>query len=208
MYKPIYGLCTESLCAIKAGDLTLKVPDDAFMRITTTLGPGDFTYFMLSDGVSYEFVKVTQQQGQLIMERGQDGTVAREWGACTKVVHEWSPSAMAEAAQQAKDQTDKSYICEIVSDSLDVKDANDDGCDCHETCGVRIEAKPCGEAEWVSGCTRFKLGKDGCVSTEPIGDCPADGVYKNAVVTVSGGRVVDVQEGTNVIKSSCGSCCK
>jgi len=209
VFKPVYGLCTKLTCKLSDAATRPRLPDDAVAAICSAVGADNLTYLMLQGGVAYEFVKATCANGEVVFERGVDETTPREWESCHTVKFEWSPSAFAEAAAQAQaDLADgKSFICEVVSDSLQVSDPATEDCACGASCAVKVELPECEEVE------PFTVGKweyyseGGCLKMRPATGIIPDGTYENATIVYKDGVPISVTEGVNVIRSSCGSCC-
>jgi hypothetical protein len=216
VFKPFYKFCSKLACDLTATATTAKLVQADMDALCAGLGNQHHTYLVIAQGARHEVVKATCADGKLLLERGRDNTTAQVWNNCAVVSFDWSPSAMTEAAQQVQDAMKagdpdfKSFICEVVSDTLTVTNANDDGCDCHETCGVRIEAPKCQGFDPVQvGNVVIRQEENGCLATTPApaGSFPQDGVYENATVVIKDGKIIDVKQGTNIIKSTCGSCC-
>lgn len=77
-------------------------PDDAFLpldkrfrsHILSRMEEGDHTYLAIMDTRYYEIVKVRVECGELLMDRGQDGTTPRTFPCNAEVVFEMVPSVV------------------------------------------------------------------------------------------------------------------
>lgn len=80
--------------AMSADDKALPVCDAARADLLGLLESGDYTYLSITDDAHFETVKVVNDHGTLVLERGLEGTdaVAHPDGACVKSV---SPTVIA-----------------------------------------------------------------------------------------------------------------
>lgn len=97
--KTMPGFSTSLTAILEADDtsIPLKDPREALNR----LAQNEWTTLLIQDTVGYEVVKLINHQGELAIERGKSGTVARRFpkGACVSFV----PS----------DELIKAMVCEI-----------------------------------------------------------------------------------------------
>lgn len=79
---------------MSAGDRSLPVCPEARDDLLGVLASGDYIYLSIIDDIHFETVKVVNDHGSLILERGVEGTiaVAHPDGACVKSV---SPTVIA-----------------------------------------------------------------------------------------------------------------
>ena len=84
--KTMPGFSTSLTAILEADDtsIPLKDPREALNR----LAQNEWTTLLIQDTVGYEVVKLINHQGELAIERGKSGTVARRFpkGACVSFV--------------------------------------------------------------------------------------------------------------------------
>jgi len=209
VFKPLYGMCIQLNCTQSASAIQAQISDEHHGFVCGELSGGDHSYGILTNGAGYEIVRITCVAGVVQLERGYDGTTAREWTSCDHLKFDWVPSAMTEAAAVEQGDALENFICGLVSDSLDI---TDDAADCDNDCTdctKRIELKACDPVSFVVGNQEYTFA-DGCLTATnaSASDMLTDGVFENATVTVVDGKIVDVRAGTAIVKNSCSPCCE
>lgn len=205
-FKPLYGLCAPLGCDLAARDPAARLPCAEAHDVCIQLGSDYYSYGIITNGISHEEVKIMCVAGAVVLDR--DISNSRAWDACDKLKFEWTPEAMAAVVKEAEAAAgvDTDVVCDIVSESLEVTPDST----CGETCVKRIELKSCASFEpFIVGDQQYTM-EQGCIKAEnaPAGKVLADGVFENATVTVSGGRIIDVRAGTPIVKNSCSPCCE
>ena len=91
-----WGTRSKLATRIMPKDTELALIDGHAARFYTG-SPDDWFYATLRDGGQLEHVKVTGvRDGKLIVQRGQDGTEARQFNTGTCVEVEWNPAQVCE----------------------------------------------------------------------------------------------------------------
>lgn len=86
VYKGLQGFIAELLAPLSATAATPTLRGDKETQLCAVLSNGGHTYLVISSPVSYEIVRATCSYNTLVLERGQDGTVATPHpkGACVE----------------------------------------------------------------------------------------------------------------------------
>lgn len=167
---------------------------------TSLATDGDYSFLsIIGKTGGYEIVKVTNVDGELILDRGEGNTTAinAAIGSCIKF--ETSTVVLAEMIANGGIEPP---VCEIVAgDGISIEK---DGC-VHTVSVVWPECDP---YEFMGA--SFNV-VDGCLVVEEPDRCncdPVDGTYENATVTIRDGRICAIQTGPNpqYLAPSC-TCC-
>lgn len=183
---------TDTILPLESGDVTF---------ICDQLGEGDHTY--LTATATGEIIRITCQDGNIMMVRAQGGSNAKPVPAgdcfCFKVnkpiIDDYididPPDIIIpeiELPCETMISTDTPEYIEIIAPVGD---------DCTWKVNIKSEAYEC----WNNGCE------------EPEEECPAcpecvlgNGVYENATITVIDGKVCAITNGKNIVYTG-GSCC-
>lgn len=128
-----WGNYTKLNKAITRDDTTISVPygDGRLLK----LGSGEHFYLTLRNGSQREVVKVVAKNGDLFtVERGQDGTTAKDFGRGTCLSVEWNPAQLCE------------YVHSCVQGCTNIKPQS-----FVVGCGTSIEVNACGNIIAVNG---------------------------------------------------------
>lgn len=91
-----WGTRSKLSAGVSPSDTRLSLIDGHAARFFTG-SHDDWYYITVRDGGNYEHMKVVDvRDGYLHVERGQDGTDARQWGAGSCVEVEWNPAQVCE----------------------------------------------------------------------------------------------------------------
>lgn len=82
--KELAGYSQKITLKLEASDNTMTLKDDTLSDLLED--NGDYTYLTIYDGVNREVVKAYKDAGEVLIQRGQNGTTASTFppGACAK----------------------------------------------------------------------------------------------------------------------------
>jgi hypothetical protein len=101
VYKGLQGFVAELTAPLLETDVTPVMRLDKAARLCANLASGGHTYLVVQSPVSYEIVKASCSFNTIVLERGQDGTMAQPhpMGAC--MLHQLVGAAVTELAELA-----------------------------------------------------------------------------------------------------------
>ena len=97
-------LSTQIVSGIDSTDLTIELTPDAYTTWLTGLGAGDFYYAVLIDPTAEQEVVQVKFDGSvspnIAVERGQEGTVSRDWAAGTYLYQDITAGMLGDLTQK------------------------------------------------------------------------------------------------------------
>lgn len=77
MYVPLFGFQTHLTATLPETSRGLPIPETAYQHLLSRLDDGDWSYLELREGRTSEVVRVRNQCGKLVLDRGVECTAAR-----------------------------------------------------------------------------------------------------------------------------------
>ena len=200
-FVPMDGVRGSLTTSISASDTTLPLSYALANALETRLAnDGDYTYLEITTSLGgYEIVKIINDAGNLIVERGAAGTspINAPKGSC--VGYAVNTAVITDLIAQGGIDP---LVCEIVAgDGIEIAK---DGCK-HT---VSVTWPTCDAVDFMGA--SFSV-ENGCLVIDAPDRCncdPVDGTYENATVTIRDGRICAIQTGPNpqYLAPSC-TCC-
>lgn len=183
------GQCFDLVSKLdRIGDI-LPVSSASESKLCAALGETGHTYLTIKSPTGNEIVKATCVDGDIVIERAQGGTSAQthSTGRCAcfvvnkPILDDYIEEAMLGGCKPKVVSGDADYL--VVTEDED-------------TCTFTISMNE-----------DFKEMFEGCCGADDCDPCVLpDGVYENATLTIRGGKVCGVSNGTNIVYTG-GSLC-
>lgn len=201
-FSPAYGFCAvlcEELDATAVG-LPLSLVDLTQLEQDIPVG-SSANLIIQCNG----FREIITYNGDGTIVRGQEGTAARAWTDGCKVFFDWTAANMdawIECRTETENETEPDEKPAKLPGYETVWDS-DEG----QWCYVEIDPTPEGESpfEWRD-CGWIYYVVDGEIKRKPDPNKQADGVIKNATVTIKDGKKFYSKGCPLIYKSSCTGC--
>lgn len=187
--KLLDNVCIYLTSKLEKTQTILPVTNSDKERVCSKLDVGDHTYLTLNTNSGVEIVKVTCDQGELFVERGQGDTEA--------VTAPVNSCLCFKINSLILDEYVGKQACEfsIVTDTPDyilITPPEEDSCEWKVSLTDEF-------IERLSIC----CPEDDC----DCGDCIVpNGIYENATITIKDGRLCGITNGTNIVYTG-GGCC-
>ena len=205
---PMPGLCMTLAENVLIGENQLCLPNTFNNKVTEALGADKHTYFVISNGVSCEYVKVqvdaTDPNKLIMSERGLEWTSESNFVKGASVKFDWTALALEDMLACLEAETEEPDFC--VADHTWNPDTNcfepDDDSEGSDT----LTFRDCQNEYTIKGINFTAKPLDGSLILQ-------EGTYTNPEVTVDkSGCIVCIKDGSTSDDSSltggCGCCGK
>lgn len=204
-FKPAHGFCAMICEALDATSVGLPISVQDLTLLEADIPVGCYTRLIIQCGGFREIVRFNGD-GTIVREY-EKPTVhpARAWPEGCQVFFDWTSANMTDwmacIAEEASSENADNEPAKLPG--YDTVYDEEEG----KWCYVEIDPTPEGESpfEWTScGWCYYVVG--GEIKRKPDPNAPVDGVYKNATVTVSKGKVSFAKGCPVIYKSNCTGC--
>lgn len=181
------NVCVNTTARLSRTATILPLSSSDKEKICSKLRPNDYSYLTLQTTGGAEIIRVSCANGEVSARRAQGGTDAltAPTGACLcfkinqLVLDEYTPRDLCEPTIV----TETPKFIEIIEPEE-------------------------GECKWTVNVSQEFIDRmNACCPEDECGTCTVpDGVYMNATITVTNGRVCHIANGRNIVYTA-GSCC-